>query len=178
MNDMEITDGVAGEETKGAEGQEGQQAEAEGAKDTGLGEDAQVSVGMATIPMRVWQEMAENLKPLKSALSAEEKAKQLLAAYAEYQQSHIFTAGQLVIPKRLGAEKSDGIFGVILDPNAVPGPRDASWETLRIGYLRDGTLQSMCFDPLRFQPYVPSVEDTGADAPGTALAGEETGTPQ
>lgn len=175
MNDMEITDGVAGEESKNVEGQESQQAEAEGTKGTETGEDVQVSVGVARLSSHLLRAMVEGRETPKPALSAEEEGERLLAAYAEYQHSHIFTAGQLVMPKRLGAEKSDGLFGVILDPNAVPGPRDASWETLRIGYLRDGTLQSMCFDPGRFQPYVPSVGETGADAPEMALVREDSG---
>lgn len=174
MNDMKITDGVAGGETRNAEGQEGRQTATEGTKDTETGEDVQVSLGVARLSSQILQAMVESRKPSKPALSAEEEAERLLAAYADYQQSHIFTAGQLVMPKRLGAEKSDGLLGVILDPNAVPGPQDASWETLRIGYLRDGTFQSMCFDPLRFQPYIPSAGVTGVGAPETALAGEES----
>ena len=178
MNDMEITDDVAGEETKGAEGQ---QAEAEGAKGTeAKEEDVQVPCGdMGTISMRALQAMMEKCAPPMPARSAEEEAERLLAAYAKYQQPNIFRAGQLVMPKRMVTESSPEPFGVVVDPNAQPGSRDAPNETLRVGYLRDDVFKTVLLDPLLFQPYVPSDEKTSADAPGTsALAGQETGTPQ
>jgi hypothetical protein len=176
MNDMKITDGVAGEETRNAEGQEGRQTATEGTKDTEAGEDVQVSVGVARLASHLLQAMVESREPSKPALSAEEEGERLLAAYAEYAQPNAFKPGQLIIPKRLGAEKAyEGVFGVVLVPNAEPGPKDAPYETLRVGCFRNGCFRGDgFFDPHLFQPYVPSAGENGVGAPETALAGEES----
>ena len=147
---------------------EGAAGEGSQAKATGE-EGGKVSVGMATIPMSLIQEMVGRHGPRKPACSPKEEAERLLRAYADYAQPNVFTAGQLVAPKSMGREVDDcGPFGVVLGVDAVPGPGDAPNETLRIGRFSDDGFRVAVYDPLRFQPYVP-----GASQPD--LVGNEVG---
>ncbi len=151
MDDMEIQEGVAGGAGQETDGQEPGEA---------YENEVQIPVGVATLRSVLMEGLRvgpENPEP-----SREEQAARLQAVYAEYVRSHDFRPGQLVEPKRLGREgEPGGLLGVVLDPNGMPGPEDAPWETLRIGRFRDGLFMTDVFDPLRFQPYVPAPEAAG-----------------
>ncbi|MEA4857081.1 MAG: hypothetical protein AAGU21_01205 [Solidesulfovibrio sp.] len=151
MDDMEIQEGVAG-----GTGQETDERETGEACET----EVQIPVGVATLRSVIMGGM--RVGPQNPEPSREEQAARLQTVYAEYVRSHDFQPGQLVEPKRLGREGEPGrVLGVVLDPNGMPGPQDAPWETLRIGRFRNGQFMTDVFDPLRFQPYVPASEAAG-----------------
>lgn len=159
---MEATEGPECQ-TDEIEGLQAQGSQTEGGQGEAAGEEeqARVSVGMAAIPMRLIQELAERHASRQPALSREDEAKRLLAAYADYARPNVFTPGQLVVPKALGRDMEAGSpFGVVLDADAVPGSQDAPHETLRIGRFLDGMFRTDVYDPLRFQPYVQQATET------------------
>ncbi|WP_428558561.1 MAG: hypothetical protein ACP59X_12070 [Solidesulfovibrio sp. DCME] len=151
MDDMEIQEGVAGGTGQETDGRETGEA---------CEDEVQIPVGVATLRSVIMGGM--RVGPQNPEPSREEQAARLRAVYAEYVRSHDFRPGQLVEAKRLGREgEGESALGVVLDPNGMPGPKDAPWETLRIGRFRDGMFMTDVYDPLRFQPYVPALLEAG-----------------
>jgi hypothetical protein len=164
MDDLQTNvDGLAGRAEQETEGREEvRQMGTEGGSPGKAGEEqGSLSVGMASIPMSLIRAMADRREAPDQALSPEEEADRLLAAYADYARPNIFKPGQLVVPKRLGIkETGSGPFGVVLDADAVPASGDASQETLLIGRFLDGRFRTDVYDPLRFEPYVAVAGET------------------